>query len=703
MNREFIDYKEIPGKELLEKSSSCEKPFFTFYTFISSLNDIDNRTINSVLNQTFKSFIWLIFCDEKIVKDINEFFDKNFKKEKRIVIKSISRENSKIEALKKIIETTWAIPIDMKTFLDRTLLDAFYTSIVVRDVDIIYTNVLSINERREYNSSLLSLRRKLISFCASTFCVKKELIIDVIPGITSISNFNKLKYVHLNFYGVWQQEVVQNKIKVQGNYINFPMTSSYNHDSGPKRIKFSLSEENDEKTILCMVPWAKIGGADAFNLNIFEDLKRRGYKIYLISTEVCPYEARQRMEQVVEAFYDLTSFLDRTYWADFIHDLIVTKNVKLVFQLSSLYGYHVLPWLKYMFPKIPFIDYLHAEDFAWRNGGFPKDSVCVQDILEKTFTCNAHLKNLMFEKMNRQVENVETLYIGVDTDKYNPSKVNIQDDDTLEFCKNKKVLLFPSRFSYEKRPIFLLHVLKRILAKRSDIVLLMVGGGLAEEDIRSWINKLDLGNNVRLIPMKSSIEEYYKMADVTVICSLSEGITLTTYESLAMNVPVVSALVGGQGEVVTDDVGATVKPYQNIATDLYNFDYDDEEVAAYTKSILNIIDNKEKYTKDDKCRNYVIKNFGKKQLYETINENISHYISTGSKLKALYSEEFAVRYLVLFNESSKEYYNNAIDYESFKNNMRQRLWKHWWWRSLVKVGKKFKVDVFIKKKYFKEK
>lgn len=38
--------------------------------------------------------------------------------------------------------------------------------------------------------------------------------------------------------------------------------------------------------------------------------------------------------------------------------------------------------------------------------------------------------------------------------------------------------------------------------------------------------------------------EIYKISNVTVNCSLKEGLALTSYESLSMNVPIVSSDVG---------------------------------------------------------------------------------------------------------------------------------------------------------------
>ena len=84
-------------------------------------------------------------------------------------------------------------------------------------------------------------------------------------------------------------------------------------------------------------------------------------------------------------------------------------------------------------------------------------------------------------------------------------------------------------------------------------------------------------------------------------------------------------------------------------------------------------------------------------------------MKNGSKIssKNLTNEMFAIQYLVLFNETTKVYYNNSLNFENFKNAMRDKiyrqnkLWQHWWWRFFVKTAKKLKVDVLLKKTIFK--
>ena len=229
----------------------------------------------------------------------------------------------------------------------------------------------------------------------------------------------------------------------------------------------------------------------------------------------------------------------------------------------------------------------------------------------------------------------------------------------------------------------------------------MVGDGEAKQNMSDYINRHNLNNIVKLIPMQKDIRPFYKISDLTIICSLSEGITLTTYESLSMNIPVISADVGGQKEIVNRTCGEVVKTFQDIKKDLYNFTYDKEEIELYKNAIYKILDNPNDYKN---CREIVLNNYSQNILFKTIEKDINYYISNKSTYENNYpfDENFAIRYLVLYNEISKLYFNNSFEYDDFKQYIKNKLWSHSWWRIFVKVGKKLKLDKIVKKIYFKE-
>ena len=84
----------------------------------------------------------------------------------------------------------------------------------------------------------------------------------------------------------------------------------------------------------------------------------------------------------------------------------------------------------------------------------------------------------------------------------------------------------------------------------------------------------------------------YRDANVVLICSINEGLTLTAYESCSMGVPIVSSDVGGQKDLVGDDVGALV-PLQQSAMDTNNRKYAQSEVEMYVNKLVQILGDKD--------------------------------------------------------------------------------------------------------------
>ena len=100
--------------------------------------------------------------------------------------------------------------------------------------------------------------------------------------------------------------------------------------------------------------------------------------------------------------------------------------------------------------------------------------------------------------------------------------------------------------------------------------------------------------------------QIYKMSDITINTSIKEGIALTSYESLAMGVPVVSSDVGGQKELITEDVGIIVPCIQD-EREILNFNYSDEEVQNYVDAINNVISKLNLYKSN--CRKRILEEF----------------------------------------------------------------------------------------------
>ena len=132
----------------------------------------------------------------------------------------------------------------------------------------------------------------------------------------------------------------------------------------------------------------------------------------------------------------------------------------------------------------------------------------------------------------------------------------------------RKVILIVGRLSREKDHLALLRAFGQLAAARSgesaaNAHLLIVGEGPERARIEAAIRNLSLGEVVTLTGQVASAEPYYRIADLAVLSSLSEGSPNALLEAMAARVPVVATAVGGIPEIVCDRESALLVPPRN--------------------------------------------------------------------------------------------------------------------------------------------
>ena len=739
MNEEekYFDYSLEPGKELNKdlKMTDGGKPLISIITAYYNCKEYIKQTANSVLNQTFPYWEWIIVNDGSTEEGTEEVLNE-LQKDSRIKVYNQVNQGRLVARDNAISKTTGDIiyMLDSDDVLDSTLLECGYWTLRTNpDASWAYCNCVNYDQMHflygpEFNSRQ-ELKENLI--IGSAFIVKKDLLdaggYNVVDKDVHedwhlwLRLMEKGKFpVKMNMYGFWYRqrsgsvrhtingnkqkdkhanEVIRTQAKKVKHYINaveYPVSSEDGYFTYPSAFEWDrkpINNKGEKINLLMIVPWFAVGGADKFNLDLIQNLDYDKYDITILSTEPCPYIWRQKFEQYATIF-DLTTFLHRKNWAPFMHYIIKSRNIDIVMQSNSFYGYYAIPWLKSEFPDVIFTDYVHAHDWSWRNGGYARESVALSNILDKTFTCNNFVQRVMTDDMGRKNEHMQTVYIGVDENEFNPENVKIKDDKTYEKLKGKKVILFICRIVEIKRPIFMLKVLENIVKKDKDYVLLVVGDGPQMAEMRKTTTKLGLDGNVVFVGMKDSSQtkQYYKMANISVICSFSEGLALTAYESLAMKVPVISSDVGGQSELVDDSVGKIIPLMQNQQTDIFKRDYKEEEIEAYTNAITKIVDSNEYENIKTRCREKIMAGFTIKNMAKNMDNEFKALVQSGTRInkESIRDTELYKQYLILYNVIDRREYNIPVGgiTDTCKNyrtaNLKARMWKNPIYRFLVK-------------------
>lgn len=345
------------------------------------------------------------------------------------------------------------------------------------------------------------------------------------------------------------------------------------------------------KRILFFFPWLEVGGADKFNIDLITLLANRGYGITIATTLKSQHPWHGYFYNFTSDIFHLPNFLHDAHWLAFTRYIIESRKIDIVFISNSYIAYYFLPLLRLEFPTVTFIDYTHCEDPGWRKCGYPRVSCQLNHFIDCQIVSSRHLENV-YRKLNIDNTNkIRVCYINVDSKKWihNQEKRNAT-RLRLGISDKTVLLLFPARLAPQKRPLFLVDIIKNLVNENLNISVITLGYGELLPQMQAKISQLGLEQVFYLLPPVKPEEmiDFYSAADILLLPSEYEGISLAIYEAMSMQLPVVASDVGGQSELVTPETGFLI-PKGNG---------DEEEIQAYLEVLIPLI-------KDDVLRDKV--------------------------------------------------------------------------------------------------
>lgn len=743
-----FDYSLEPGKILKKNDYIYHSPLVSVIVPFYNDKQYIEQSIYSILNQTFPLFEIIIVDDGSKDKESLKKLNEVAKLDKRI--KVFHKENEGLAATRdygasKASDCTkYFLFIDSDDLIESTFLECAYWTLETNpnagwaysdSVGFDATNYLwnkwfNTKKEKKVNEILsLSLVRKTAYFSVNGYELREKAVNE--DWNFWLKLLSKGYYpVHMSFYGQWYRrknvnselaksvenrkrslEIINDtakKIKNTVEAIQFPRANYCKGDILEKvnSIVIPKKNKNNKINILMFIPWMVTGGADFFNLDLLKRLNKEEYDVTIISSIPNNNTLRQDFEKYARV-YDLTSFIDRKYWLSFINYIIVKENINMIFCTNSMFGYSSLNYLKARYPKIPIVDYVHMEEWYYRDGGYARMSANYKDVIDKTMVCNKGTERVITNIMGKDSKEISTIYIGVDSDKYDPSKYD-KNEILKKYnisVKDKYLINFICRISAQKRPYLLFEIMKKVLKNRKDIIFVIAGDGEMLSGLKAKVNDAGISEDVVFLGNVRHTAEIYKISDLSLNCSIKEGLALTSYESLSMSVPVISADVGGQKELIDSTVGVIV-PCLQKEVEINNYDYSEEEVNNYVVAIDKVIANLKKYKNN--ARKRIIKEFTLDKMAENMNREIKNIFNNPSDLKINNGKQMAndiSKQLIniedeflydvnsdiyLIREYHKKVYGRCyIDqngnniFNSKKELLRDKLWQFSIWRKFV--------------------
>lgn len=674
-----MDYSKRPGKniEVVGKIKNRENPTISIVTPFYNGGATLLETAYSVFNQTYPFFEWIIVDDgskdEESLKKLDDVSTMDYR------IKVFHKENGGPSVARDFgiskcnSSTKYVFFLDCDDIIDKTMLECLYWTLETHsDASFAYTSMINFGDREFLWEQYLTVEREKREnvICISSMVKKSDLL--------EVGGFGIKEKAMYEDWNLWLKLLEKGKkpIRVSSNLFWYRTSNTgelsrakKNNENAMKYVNESASkikkdvdviqfpklsgndvvfnERNDmvlpmyekekKKNVLFLFPWMVIGGADVFNLEMIKRLDKDKYSSYVLTTLPSKNELRQDFEQYATAVYDMAGFLEVSDYLNFIDYIIESRNIDVVFVSNSKHGYSSIPYIKSKHPNVFVVDYVHSVDFKDSRFGFGGYTYEFDAFIDKTLTCNNFTNNQL--KDNFKKKNVETVYIGTDVDKFNPDNFNKNDLLTkYGIPENKKVVTFLARLSEEKRPNLFVKIADKLLKERNDLYFLIAGDGGLFNSVSKDIKKCGISSYVKMLGPTNTPEEIYAISDLTVNCSRLEGLALTSFESLAMGVPVVSTNVGGQTELIDDKVGYVVH-YGSP-----------NEFDEYVKGCNYVLDNLKMLSSNSR------KKVKEKFTYESMINNIKTIFDNNSISKSYESSDFcAGMYLTYSSLCSKEF------------------------------------------------
>lgn len=186
----------------------------------------------------------------------------------------------------------------------------------------------------------------------------------------------------------------------------------------------------------------------------------------------------------------------------------------------------------------------------------------------ETWVCkNADAVVVICEGLKRELigrgirhDKITVVQNGVDIDVFDSNSRQESEASFSEGLRNRKMIAFMGSFFRWEGLELLIEAMARLTRMRSDVGLLLVGGGEMVAELRAKVEQLNLEQHVMMpgqVP-QAQIPAWYAKADIMAFprhsTKLTEMVTpLKPLEAMAMGKPIVASDVGGHKELIQHD------------------------------------------------------------------------------------------------------------------------------------------------------
>ncbi|MHA1335558.1 MAG: glycosyltransferase [Promethearchaeota archaeon] len=348
------------------------------------------------------------------------------------------------------------------------------------------------------------------------------------------------------------------------------------------------------------------GGAEDIVIELCKKVKYYGIRpeIFHFGNQYILKQSQKYKIQnkIVPGFKYYKSFKSLPLFFILFKNFLIKNRIDLLH--SHLFGAVTGACIPTFFAKIPHIGTFH-DIYTFEQKKIRIFMVWYAKLLNtRLVTVSKNIKDYLIKVGKLPKNSIQTIPNGIEVSKYK-KLLNVDYKKDIGINKDDIVLISIGRLISLKGFDILIEAFSQIYNK-SHLKLLIVGDGQHKNFLNNLINRKNLSESIKLLGFRNDIPQLLNLADCFILCSKSEGLSVSILEAMASGLPIIATNVGGNSELVKDGInGYLIEPNNshilaNKIMDLIN-DYD--KLKKFGRASLYFV--KKNYSLDRMVERYV--------------------------------------------------------------------------------------------------
>lgn len=333
-------------------------------------------------------------------------------------------------------------------------------------------------------------------------------------------------------------------------------------------ISITLSHKTKIK-VLQGIRQGKIGGGESVLLSLVENINKDIFSPVVLSfTDGPMVNQLRRMGAIVYVIQTQNPF-DISVWNK-VRKILIDEQIDIV----HAHGTRACSNLFYVAKKlsIPIIYTCHGWSFHQdQNNLKRKLRIQGEKFLTSRTTVNICVSYANYNdgtKLFGGSFHPIVIQNSVDSNRFDPIKNYKDIRSEFNISSSDVLFTFIARFTWQKQPLVLIKAFAEAVKTLRGAKLLMVGDGEQMPEVLELIKSLGMKDQIVLESFRQDVPDILAAADVFILPSLWEGLSVALLEAMSMGKAIIATNVDGTGEVIENGTSGILIPTNNLELNL---------------------------------------------------------------------------------------------------------------------------------------